>query len=77
MALPCEKLSWERLPCDTGILKCSSRLHIILKVVSISSQKFQHPEVERLGPQRQGDAIERLCWAGPSEDREVTRSLVV
>lgn len=37
----------------------------ILKVVKVEAQK-----VERLGPQRPGDAAERLCWAGPEEDRE-------
>jgi len=37
----------------------------ILKQVKVESQK-----VERFGPQRQGDAVERLCWAGPAEDRE-------
>jgi len=37
----------------------------ILKLVKVEAQK-----VERLGPQRTNDAIERLCWAGPAEDRE-------
>lgn len=37
----------------------------ILKQVKVEAQK-----VDRLGPQRQGDALERLCWAGPAEDRE-------
>jgi len=40
---------------DTGILK---------------QTKVEAQKVERLGPQRQGDAAERLCWAGPPEDRE-------
>lgn len=37
----------------------------IIKQVKVEAQK-----VERLGPQRQGDAVEQLCWAGPAEDRE-------
>jgi len=37
----------------------------ILKLVKVEAQK-----VERLGPQRTNDAIERLCWSGPAEDRE-------
>lgn len=37
----------------------------ILKLVKVEAQK-----VERLGPQRTNDAIERLCWSGPADDRE-------
>lgn len=37
----------------------------ILKVVRVEAQK-----VERFGPQRRGDAAERLCWAGPVEQPE-------
>lgn len=37
----------------------------ILKQVQVEAQK-----VTRLGPQHKGDAAERLCWAGPAEDRE-------
>lgn len=37
----------------------------ICKVVKIEAQK-----VEKLGVQRKGDALERLCWAGPPDDRE-------
>lgn len=28
-------------------------------------------KVEKLGAQRKGDALERLCWAGPPDDREL------
>jgi len=40
---------------DTGIIKC----------VQVETCK-----IARLGAQRRGDAVERLCWAGPAEDRE-------
>eukprot|EP00929_Paragymnodinium_shiwhaense_P058603 TRINITY_DN29356_c0_g1_i1.p1 TRINITY_DN29356_c0_g1~~TRINITY_DN29356_c0_g1_i1.p1 ORF type:complete len:532 (+),score=157.57 TRINITY_DN29356_c0_g1_i1:120-1715(+) len=37
----------------------------IIKLVRVEAQK-----VERFGSQRRGDAVERLCWCGPSADRE-------
>jgi len=37
----------------------------ILKWIRVEAQK-----VERLGAQRRGDAVERLCWVGPDTDRE-------
>lgn len=40
---------------DNGLLKC----------VRVEARK-----VEKLGPPKLGDALERLCWAGPEQDRE-------
>lgn len=37
----------------------------IVKQIRVEAQK-----VEKLGPQRKGDAVERLCWAGPVGNRE-------
>eukprot|EP00448_Togula_jolla_P008738 CAMPEP_0170594372 /NCGR_PEP_ID=MMETSP0224-20130122/13962_1 /TAXON_ID=285029 /ORGANISM="Togula jolla, Strain CCCM 725" /LENGTH=517 /DNA_ID=CAMNT_0010918419 /DNA_START=79 /DNA_END=1629 /DNA_ORIENTATION=+ len=37
----------------------------ILKWVKVEAQK-----IERFGPQRRGDAVQRLCWAGPAANRE-------
>jgi len=37
----------------------------ILKWVRVEAQK-----VERFGPQRRGDAVERLCWGGPPSNLE-------
>eukprot|EP00930_Biecheleria_cincta_P035972 TRINITY_DN246_c0_g1_i1.p1 TRINITY_DN246_c0_g1~~TRINITY_DN246_c0_g1_i1.p1 ORF type:complete len:447 (+),score=109.47 TRINITY_DN246_c0_g1_i1:213-1553(+) len=37
----------------------------LLKWIKVEAQK-----VERLGARRRGDGVQRLCWAGPEEDRE-------
>ena len=31
-------------------------------------------QVERLGARRKGEAVQRLCWAGPTEAPEVRRN---
>jgi len=42
----------------------------ILKWIHVEQQK-----IARLGARRQGDAAERLCWAGPPEEREARVAL--